>query len=108
MRQRASSEPPRVTERDRVRQAERVAARVVGGKALVVVVDRGRLHTLNATGTFLWERCDGRTVGELADALVEAWPIDRARALADVGRFVEELAAAGALLVEAAEEGERG
>ncbi len=102
------TQSPRVRETDRVRQADRVAARVVGGKAVVVVVDRGKLHTLNATGTFAWERCDGRTVGELADALAEAWGIDRTQALSDVRRFVEELAAAGALLVEATGEGSDG
>ncbi len=99
---------PRVNEADRVRQAGRVAARVVGGKAVVVVIDCGKLHTLNTTGTFAWERCDGRTVGELAEALAEAWGIERDQALSDVRRFVEELAAAGALLVEAAGEGNDG
>ncbi len=94
------AEAPRVRSGDRVRQSERIATRVVGGKALVVVIDRSRLHTLNAVGTFVWERCDGRTVGELADAVAAHWRIARERALRDVAAFVSELADAGALQVE--------
>ncbi len=91
---------------DRLRQAERIATRVVRGKALVVVIDRSCLHTLNPVGTFVWERCDGRTVGEVAEAVASHWGVDRERALRDVEAFVAELAAAGALLVEP--EGEQG
>jgi hypothetical protein len=76
-----------------LRQAERTASRVLDGRAVVVVIDRQHLHTLNRVGTRIWELCgeNGRSVGELADALAREFEVDRATALADVLRFAEEL-----------------
>ena len=52
----------------------------------------------NPAGTLLWRALSaGATRAELADALVGAYGIDRERALADVDRFVAELAAQGLL-----------
>lgn len=82
------------------RRAERIAARVVDGKALVVVLDDRHLHTLNEVGTRVWELCDGRDLGEIANALAEEFEVDRATALADVERFVGELCEKGALALE--------
>lgn len=79
------------------RQAERIAARVVDGKALIVVLDEKRLHTLNGVGTRVWELCDGRTVAAIARSLADEYEVDVDAALADVQRFVAELRAAGAL-----------
>jgi hypothetical protein len=81
----------------------RIADRVVDGKALIVVIDRKRLHTLNAVGTRVWELCDGgRSVAAIADAIAAEFEVERATALADVQRFVAELQALGAIDVEAA------
>jgi hypothetical protein len=80
-----------------VRQCERVAARVVDGKAVVVVIDAQKLHVLNAVGTRVWELADGRTVGAIAQAITREFAVDETRARSDVLRFVEELAAVGAV-----------
>jgi hypothetical protein len=80
----------------------RIAARVVDGKALIVVIDQRQLHTLNAVGTRVWELCDGRSVGAIADAIAAEFEVDRETALRDVLGFVEQLRALGALDVEAA------
>lgn len=80
----------------------RTAARVVDGKALIVVIDQRRLHTLNAVGTRVWELCDGRSVLAIADALAAEFEVDRDTALRDVQRFVEQLRELGALEPEAA------
>jgi len=80
----------------------RIAARVVDGKVLIVVIDQKQLHTLNAVGTRIWELCDGRSVAAIADALVAEFEVDVATAMRDVQRFVAELGALGALETGAA------
>ena len=86
-----------------VRQCERTASRVVDGKAVVVLIDRQVLHTLNPVGTVIWELADGRTLGAILDSIEEEFEIDRATALADASRFLEELETLGALRIEAAD-----
>lgn len=76
----------------------RTAARTVEGRSLVVVIDRNELHTLNATGSFLWEQCEGKSVGELAALLVAQYGIDSAQANHDATAFVRSLVGVGALL----------
>jgi len=82
-------------------QSSRTASRVVEGRAVVVVIDTQALHTLNAVGTYVWERAEGRTVGEIVDSLVEEFDVERGRAEADVCAFVEKLVALGALELRA-------
>ena len=84
------------------RRAERTAARVVDGRALVVVLDDHALHTLNEVGTRVWELCDGRNVGAIATAVAEEFEVDAPRALDDVRQFVERLLDCGALALEPA------
>lgn len=69
----------------------RIAARVIDGKAILVVVDTQKLHALNATGTFLFQAMGERTVGELADALVHEFDVGREQALHDTRTFLTEL-----------------
>lgn len=83
------------------KHAARIAARVVDGKALIVVLDEKQLHTLNGVGTRVWELCDGRSVAAIADALASEYAVEPSAALADVQRFVAELHATGALVVGA-------
>jgi hypothetical protein len=82
------------------RRAERTAARVVAGRALVVVLDDRALHSLNEVGTRVWELCDGRTVAAIAETLANEFEVDAMTALADVRRFVGELHERGALALE--------
>jgi hypothetical protein len=84
------------------KRSPRIAARVVDGKALIVVIDHKQLHTLNEVGTRVWELCDGRSVAAIAEALQAEFAVDSATALSDVQRFVHELQAIGALELEAA------
>ena len=71
--------------------SDRIATRVIDGRAIVVVVDTQKLHALNETGTFLLGAIGGRTVGELVDALVAECDVDRQQALDDTLTFVDEL-----------------
>ena len=86
-----------IDETTTVAQAQRTAARVIEGKAVVVVIDDQVLHSLNAVGTFIWERADGRTVGAIVDALAQEFDVDRTTAKSDALRFLRELVEAGAV-----------
>ena len=84
------------------KHAERIAARVIDGKALIVVLDGKELHTLNEVGTRVWELCDGRSsVSAIANALASEYDVTTGAALDDVERFVAELRQKGALAPEA-------
>lgn len=89
-----------IANEDIPRQAERIAARVIDGQALVVVLDDRRLHALNLVGSRVWELCDGRSVEAIATTLATEFEVEPEVALADVRRFVAELRAAGALRPE--------
>ena len=85
----------------RVRQASRIAARVVDGKAVVVVIDARELHTLNEVGTFIWQRMqgEGASVVELADAVVAEFEVERELAERDLSAFIEQLSELGVVEV---------
>jgi len=73
-------------------------ARLVDGE--VVVLDRKTdlVHQLNATASFIWERCDGRaTPQDIAVQLVEAFEVDAHTAAASVASTLEQLARLGLL-----------
>jgi hypothetical protein len=78
-------------------RSPRTAARVVDGKALVVVIEHKQLHVLNAVGARIWELCDGRSVAAIADTVVAEFEVDASTALRDVQRFITDLRAVGAL-----------
>jgi hypothetical protein len=79
-------------------RSERIAYRVIGGEALVMVVDRKALHRLNDVGSRVFELCDGRSsVDAIVEAIVVEFEVDASTARADVESFITELAAAGAI-----------
>ena len=83
-------------------RSERIAARVVDECAVVIVIDENRLHTLNATGTAIWEHCDKKTVDELADWFSAKYALEADVARRDVDAFLEELHSVGAIEVRVA------
>ena len=85
----------------RITQSKRIAARVVDGKAVVVVIDTRALHTLNEVGTFVWEQLDERerAVTDLVDAIEAAFEVDRDKASKDVMGFLNTMADLGAIEV---------
>ena len=88
-----------------VRHAARIAARVVEGNAVVVVIDDRALHTLNRVGTFIWTSMepDGCRIGDIVDAVRARFEVEPDRAEADVHGFLRELLALGALELQAPE-----
>ena len=85
-----------------LRQNLRVAARVIDGRAVLVTIDDNRMIVLNPTGTFLWERSDGRSLDEVAREMAKEFEVDVDRARADCTAFALDLVRRGALLPESA------
>ncbi|MBI5486676.1 MAG: PqqD family protein [Deltaproteobacteria bacterium] len=84
----------------RFRRDPDVAFRVIDGQAVIVVPATQSMHTLNDVGTFIWERCEGRTVDEVVALLVEEFEVDDATARADLDAFARELGEKRMLVVE--------
>lgn len=87
----------------RFRQSQRLAARMIDGKGVVIVIDKQELHTLNGVGMRVFELADGRSLDEIASALAEEFEVSEARAREDADRFVRQLVELGALEELAAE-----
>jgi coenzyme PQQ biosynthesis protein PqqD len=82
------------------RKSERIAARAVDGKAVLVVLDARKLHTLNAVGTRVFELCDGTlTIAEIAQRLAQEFDVDPSIAERDALAFLQQLTAEGAVEV---------
>lgn len=82
------------------RKSERIAARAVDGKAVVVVLDARKLHTLNAVGTRVFELCDGvRDVSAIAAGIAAEFDVEGEIAERDAVAFLTRLIAEGAVEV---------
>ena len=80
------------------RRSDRLAARTIEGKAVLVVLDAHALHTLNEVGTRVFELCDGtHDVQAIVAAIVREFEVEPVVAQEDVQRFLRELSDAGAL-----------
>lgn len=81
----------------RYRPSPRVAFRAIGGQVVIVPGLEQKMITLNATGTFLWQRLQGRGVDELAAELSARFEVGREQAEADTREFIDEMIARGFL-----------
>jgi hypothetical protein len=83
------------------RRSDRFVSRSVGGETFVVpvragVADLEAIFTMNAVGTAIWTRIDGKaSVDDLARALATEFDVTEAEAAVDVAAFIELLAAKG-------------
>ena len=93
---------------DRLSEAWTRSPRMVGRRigseyVLVPLAERGAdldsILNLNAVAAFVWEQLDGtKSGGEVVDAVLERFEVDRARAERDYLELVETLAEIGAAL----------
>jgi hypothetical protein len=84
------------------RKSERIAAREVDGKAVLVVLDARKLHTLNSVGTRVFDLCDGtRDVAAIAVEIAREFDVDASRAERDAVAFLMRLIAEGAVEIDA-------
>jgi hypothetical protein len=85
------------------RKSERIAARAVDGKAVVVVLDARKLHTLNAVGTRVFELCDGlRDVTAIAAQIALEFDVAAEIAERDAVAFLARLIGEGAVEIVSA------
>jgi hypothetical protein len=74
------------------KRREDVASRLVDGEMIVLDRQRGFIHQLNKTATFVWERCDGKhRADEIAMRMCENFTVDEPTALHDVIHILNEL-----------------
>jgi hypothetical protein len=86
------------------RRSERLATRAVDGKAVVVVLDARKLHTLNKVGTRVFDLCDGsRAVAAIAAQIALEYGAEVSIAERDVLTFVARLIEEGAVELASAE-----
>ena len=65
---------------------------------MVLDRDGGRVHQLNATATYIWGRCDGRSTEEqIAQDLSVEYDVEPAQAASDVAALVGQLRELGLL-----------
>lgn len=76
------------------RKSKRIAWRVIGGEAVIVVPSTATVLTLNEVGTRVFTLVDGRrSLEEIARDLVEGFEIDEETAARDTRAFLKELEA---------------
>jgi hypothetical protein len=82
------------------RQADRVLADVLEGRAVLVNPAGTELFTLNPVGSVVWSALDGGAdIGALVAAVVKACaPVDEQVVRADVEEFVDELSQLGLIV----------
>jgi hypothetical protein len=69
-----------------------VSSRIVDGEVVVLDHTNERIHQLNATAGFVWNRLDGKiSVERVAAELTKHFNVDERRALKDVRRIVAQL-----------------
>jgi hypothetical protein len=79
-------------------QNPRTAGRVIDGQAFVVTPNDNTLHSLNATGTLVWELASRPvTCDEVAGAIARRFAVEAAVAARDVAAFLDDLVARGIL-----------
>ena len=85
---------------DRLRRSADAAWRRVEDEVAVISMDANRIRLLNRIGGFLWERCEGATVAELAEAVCARYAVDADTARRDVAAFVDDLRTRGLVTLE--------
>lgn len=82
-----------------IRQNPDTPARTIDGEALVITPEDSKLHTLNDTATYIWDRADGtRTLEAIAAEMVDEFEVDLATLRADAVAFVEDAVRRGLIL----------
>lgn len=70
--------------------------RQLGEETIFLSADGSTIHTLDAVGSFVWGRIDGRiSVQDIVTALCEEYDVPAETAAQDVARFLDELCEQG-------------
>ncbi len=74
--------------------------RTIGGEAFIISAEDSRIHSLNDTASFIFDRCDGKTpLRAIVGALSEAFEVTPEVAWEDTRALVEELLSRGMLVI---------
>lgn len=84
----------------RLQRAGSAAWREIDGQAAIISMDVHRIRLLNEVGTFIWGRCDGRSLEQIVADVCRTFAVDEAIARGDVERFVEDLVGRGMLVLQ--------
>lgn len=69
-----------------------LACRIVEGEVVILDKQSGKIHQLNSTASFVWNRLDGHTsLPEIVSDLVREFDVEFEIARADVARVVADL-----------------
>ncbi len=80
-------------------RAPTAAWRMIDGQVAIISTDVNRVRVLNGVGSFVWERCDGASIGAVIEAVCRDFAVDRETATRDVGAFVTDMVTRGMLVV---------
>jgi hypothetical protein len=81
-------------------QSPRTAWRVYDGEAVVLCPDDSTLNALNAVGTLIWEKADGKTpVSAIVASICGEFDVDPERAERDAVAFIAKLRDRGLVTV---------
>ena len=82
------------------RRTSDTASRTIEGKAVLVLQKRQTLHTLNRSGTFLWDHVGAKPFGlnDLRSALIEKFDLPEEDAERDAHAFLDALVEVGACM----------
>ena len=73
-------------------------ARTIQGEAIVITPHDSKMHTLNETATFIWDRADGtRRLSDIAGEMVSAFSVEESVAKSDALMFAEQAVEKGML-----------
>lgn len=76
-----------------------LVARELDGEAVVLDRVAGKVHQLNVTAAYVWQRCNGASsIQEMAAALAEDFGIDAGMAAQDVASIIETFGNLGLLV----------
>jgi hypothetical protein len=69
-----------------------VAARIIGGEAVIVLPENSQVNVLNEVGSRIWELIDGtRSVDEITEIIVAEYEVTVRQAELDTDEFIQEL-----------------
>jgi hypothetical protein len=72
--------------------------RSIGGEAFIITAEDSKIHSLNAVGTWVFDRCDGKTsFDDIVRSVVEEFAVGEEEAGRDVRAFIDLLLARGML-----------
>ncbi|MFH1619550.1 MAG: PqqD family protein [bacterium] len=74
------------------KKTKKLAHRIIKGEAFVLDASSQTLHSMNPSGTRIWELIDGsRTAGDIAQIIQEEFEVESGTAIKDVLEFLCEL-----------------